>query len=45
VSAMVGAVLLARLVDDPALAQRLLAATACPTGGRTTQLKLADLHS
>lgn len=45
VSAMVGAVLLARLVDDPALAQRLLAATACPTGGRTTQLELADLHS
>ena len=45
VAAMVGAVLLARLVDDPALAQRLLAATACPTGGRTTQLKLADLHS
>ena len=45
VSAMVGAVLLARLVDDPALAQRLLAATACPTGGRTTQLELADPHS
>ena len=45
VSAMVGAVLLASLVDDPAMAQRLLAATACPTGGRTTQLELADLHS
>ena len=45
VSAMVGAVLLARLVDDPALAQRLLAATACPTGGGTTQLELADPHS
>lgn len=45
VSAMVGAVLLARLVDDPALARRLLAATACPTGGGTTQLEVADPHS
>lgn len=32
VSAMVGAVVLARLVDDPALARRLLAAAAGPAG-------------
>jgi TetR/AcrR family transcriptional repressor of nem operon len=45
VSGMVGAVLLARLVDDPALAQRLLAATACPMGGGTTPLEAADPHA
>jgi hypothetical protein len=32
VSTMVGAVVLARLVDDPALARRLLAAAASPGG-------------